>query len=116
MMGKTEVICPHCSKEKFKIETHKKTEEFKKIKGGIYHRPALFPVAENEWVEDPNKCMGVQCKCGKHFFLNGFGNPHVSFEMTNSLPEGNTFATYCGKCGRAFTSPDMQCPTCGSQF
>ena len=45
MMGKTEVICPHCTKEKFKIETHKKTEEFKKLKGEIYFRPTLVSVA-----------------------------------------------------------------------
>lgn len=115
-MGKTEVICPCCNKNKFKIETDKKTEEFKKVKGGTYYRSTLQLVSENNWVEDPNQGVGVQCKCGRHFFLTSFGNLDMAFEVSNSLPEGHTFAIYCDKCGRAFTSRDLKCPTCGDQY
>jgi uncharacterized OB-fold protein len=115
-VGKTEVICPYCNKEKFKVETHKKTELFKKVKGGIYYRPTLQPTSASDWVENPNNGVGVQCKCGRHFFLSNFGNPNVPFEMNTSLPEGHSFAAYCGTCGRAFDNPLMQCPTCGNQL
>ncbi|MHA1928686.1 MAG: hypothetical protein ACTSV2_08940 [Candidatus Thorarchaeota archaeon] len=115
-MGKTEVICPNCSKKKFKVETHKKTEEFKKVKGGIYYRSTLQQISHGVWTEDPNKGVGVQCKCGLHFFLTNFGNLNMAFEISNSLPEGHTFAVYCDQCGRAFISPDLKCPTCGGQY
>ncbi len=115
-MGKTEILCPHCNQERFKIETDKKTEQFKKMNGGIYHRPLLTRATETQWHEDPNRGLGVQCKCGRHFFLTDFGNPGVQYNIHTSLPDGQTIAVYCGKCGRSFVSPDLQCPTCGNQL
>ncbi|MDH4213959.1 MAG: hypothetical protein OEV85_08575 [Candidatus Thorarchaeota archaeon] len=115
-MGKSEIQCPFCNSEKYKIETHKKTEEFQKLKGGIYYLPTLTRVTEIRWDENPNKGLAVQCKCGRHFFLTGFGNPSSMFTIHTTLPDGHSFAAYCSKCGKSFVSSNMQCPTCGNQL
>ena len=113
-MGKYEMLCPFCGREKFKIITHKNTEEFKKLKGGNFYRPTLTRAENSQWNEDPNRGLGIQCKCGKYFFLTGFGDVSTKYTVHKTLPEGHSFVIYCDSCGKAFASKDLLCPTCGN--
>jgi hypothetical protein len=113
-MGKTKVVCPHCNKQKIQIET-RGNNEITNLKGGVW-RPLLTEIsdlAENEWFEDPNYGVGIQCKCGRHFFAYRDEN---SVQISLDLRHNQLAAVYCHICKDAFVSHDLFCPTCRAQF
>ncbi|MGY5865103.1 MAG: hypothetical protein RTV41_10920 [Candidatus Thorarchaeota archaeon] len=113
-MGKTKVVCPHCNKQKIQIETRGNTV-FTNLKGGVW-RPLLTEISDlsdSEWIEDPNFGMGIQCKCGRHFFAY---RDEGSIQITVSLKQNQIATVYCHICKDAFVSSDLSCPTCGTQF
>ncbi|MHA2027248.1 MAG: hypothetical protein ACW98U_15210 [Candidatus Thorarchaeota archaeon] len=113
-MGKTKVVCPHCNKQKIQIETGY-NNAFTKLKGGIW-RPLLTEISalsESEWFEDPNYGMGIQCKCGRHFFAYRDEN---SVQTSLSLKHNQVATVYCHICRDAFVSSDLCCPSCETQF
>ncbi|MHA2043908.1 MAG: hypothetical protein ACW99G_03900 [Candidatus Thorarchaeota archaeon] len=114
-MGKTKVMCPHCNKQKFKVETEYKMDNFKSIKGGTW-RPLLTKISENEWFENPNSGVAIQCKCGRHFFLHNFTREDNSVQTSSSMKDNQSLAIYCINCKDAFLSPDLCCPSCETQY
>ncbi len=113
-MKKSKIMCPHCSKQKFQIEIGY-NNAFKKLKGGIW-RPLLTEVSElseSALFENPDYGMAIQCKCGRHFFVYKDEN---SVQTSPSMNYNQSLAVYCYNCRDAFFSPDLCCPTCGTQF
>ena len=113
-MGDTELICPHCNSVKYKVSTDNSKDEFKKLKGGNW-KPLLTNKGADNWVEDPNEGIAVQCKCGKHFFVYDF-KANLTVTAETAMREGQYVATFCQNCRSAFVSSDMVCPGCNHQF
>ncbi|MHA2242198.1 MAG: hypothetical protein ACXACE_11390 [Candidatus Thorarchaeota archaeon] len=114
-MGAQEVICPHCQKQKVKVDFDDKTGAFKKIKGGNWVPTVAEQGAEN-WVQDPSLGIAVNCKCGKHYFIHSYQQNPVSYEVSNAIPTGQHHAVYCVSCTTSFIDPGMKCPSCGKQY
>ena len=113
-MGKTEIICPHCGVKKYKVETEK-NDSFKKLKGGNW-RPLLTVISEDEWTEDPNFGIAVQCSCGRYFMINGFTKDATEVHAYSSLKPNQSLAVYCETCRKAFLDPSLKCPNCDRQY
>ena len=114
-MGDTELVCPHCNSQKFKVSTDKNRDEFKKLKGGNYWKPLITEKGDDNWVEDPNEGIAVQCKCGRHFFIYDF-KASTPASSTTTMREGQSVAAFCPKCQAAFVGSDLTCPTCSQQY
>jgi predicted RNA-binding Zn-ribbon protein involved in translation (DUF1610 family) len=115
-MGNAEVVCPHCGKQKIKVETENKFDGFKKVKGGNSWRPLVSQLAGDNWIEDPHKGVAVECKCGKHFVLRNFTMDATSIQIDTAIPDTQAIAVYCKTCKQAFVSHDFKCPSCGGQY
>jgi hypothetical protein len=113
VLGKMEVVCPHCENHKYNLETDKKTGSFKKFKGGDWS-PLLTNLGEDDWVKDPEQGIAVKCKCRRHFFL--YNIEHEELKVEDVLREGSYSVFYCQKCSLASVDSSMACPSCGKQY
>lgn len=118
-MGKTEIKCPHCNKQKYKIEIKEKVDKkgvrFTEInvKKGKWH-PVFTQVSPTEWMENWELGIGVKCKCEKTFFLYNLAD-ESKIDVQSDLVENIQFAAFCVPCRASFLSPDLICPSCGAR-
>ena len=114
-MGKTEIVCSHCGKQKIQVQTDEKKRTVKKVKGGSWDT-LLTQVDESHWRDDHALGIVVRCKCGKYTFLYDFvDNPNM-IRVEDRARENQSFSGFCQACAKAFIAQVPECPSCGAMY
>lgn len=112
---KQKVVCPHCVKEKHTIETHVVDGlETVKNTGKAKWHPLLKKESEEVWQRDISIGLGIECKCGRTFFVFNVMNEN-SLKVSPELSDNLFSPAYCIQCRSAFVSQDLVCPTCNKK-